>query len=904
MMPSEDRSPLVQLIMRLKRQQIDWDGENIADLLWLSRYMEVTEQSAPLASEPETSRIRTEILDGGDLPPSSPPARDLSLSVPGGSRTQLQPSQPQPSASGMPFQTPTAPALRKTLSLGRSLRPLMRKVDSYTRTVLNEEATAEQTAERKFCITVVKPEQERWLEVALVIEHTASSFIWQETIQEFKRLLEHQGAFRSVSVWYLQVSSASARATGAKKVGAKKTGTEPAAKGDPVKLLAHRPGSRQQPTRNLKELVDPAGRRLIWVVSDCISSAWQQGIIQSECLELWAKHGPVAIMQLLPGNLWGRTVLRSGVAVKLSGLTPGAANQALGLHDIPVWIESRMDYGLKLPIVTLEPESLGLWARMVAGFGEHRVPGIWFDEGWQQGQQEEPVPPILSEAEPLVHRFNTTASLMARQLATYMAIGPIQLPIIYLIQATMLPDSTPLHVAEVFMSGLIQRGEGAEFRTGTPDDSGRTYEFVPGVRECLIDLADRPGAERLLDAMSQYIGGKIGQSIYSFPALLTLEKQAGATAGADLMQFARLTKQSVQRLGGEYAAFVQALEDAPPPPERIVFPPLKTLEFTIVQLVYEVDEPGRSPNGLEPFEFTVATLQARPADAQPRRKGTKQSSKQPPAPEWVIQRQQQQAWRLIEPLVDELMLEMVAIPGGTFLMGSPEHEPERYNDESPQHEVTVADFLMGRYPVTQAQWRAVAGMPEVSGDLDADPSDYKGDNRPVENVSWHEATEFCARLSQHTGRSYRLPSEAEWEYACRAGTTTPFSFGEMVIPDLANYDWDKAYNKSNVTQEKEFQGTTPVDQFGIANAFGLCDLHGNVWEWCQDHWHDNYTGAPVDGTAWVDPEALEDASRVLRGGSWIADPRNCRSATRSDVDAGDRDDCNGFRVVCVAPRTL
>ncbi|NEO21280.1 MAG: formylglycine-generating enzyme family protein, partial [Moorea sp. SIO4A5] len=126
---------------------------------------------------------------------------------------------------------------------------------------------------------------------------------------------------------------------------------------------------------------------------------------------------------------------------------------------------------------------------------------------------------------------------------------------------------------------------------------------------------------------------------------------------------------------------------------------------------------------------------------------------------------------------------MVAIPEGSFIMGSPETEEGHTNDESPQHRVTVTSFFMGKYPVTQAQWQAVAALPQVNRELEPDPSHFKGKNRPVEQVSWYDAVEFCERLSQYTKRPYRLPSEAEWEYACRAGTTTPFHFGETITTD-------------------------------------------------------------------------------------------------------------------------
>jgi formylglycine-generating enzyme required for sulfatase activity len=268
----------------------------------------------------------------------------------------------------------------------------------------------------------------------------------------------------------------------------------------------------------------------------------------------------------------------------------------------------------------------------------------------------------------------------------------------------------------------------------------------------------------------------------------------------------------------------------------------------------------------------------------------------------VIGWQPGEAQQWVEPLRDGVVLEMVSIPGGSFLMGSPREEEGRYEDESPQHRVTIAPFLMGKYPVTQSQYQAVMGN---------NPSHFQenGMHRPVEKVSWEDAIAFCKKLTQITKRTYRLPSEAEWEYACRAGTPTPFHFGATITTDLANYrgtDWDMrgtVYSGSYAQSPKgKFrEETTPVGSFP-PNAFGLFDLHGNVWEWCADHWHDNYQGAPIDGSAWT--IGGNGDRRVLRGGSWYAIPWYCRSATRSYYVAGVRGSDLGFRVVCVAPRTL
>ncbi len=242
---------------------------------------------------------------------------------------------------------------------------------------------------------------------------------------------------------------------------------------------------------------------------------------------------------------------------------------------------------------------------------------------------------------------------------------------------------------------------------------------------------------------------------------------------------------------------------------------------------------------------------------------------------------------VIENLGNGIILEMVKIPGGEFWMGSPEGEEGSYNDERPRHKVRVSPFLMGKYPVTQAQWRAIASLPEVERDLNSDPSYYKGDNRPVEQVSWYDAVEFCQRLSQKTGKEYRLPSEAEWEYACRAGTTTSYHFGQTIAPSLANYI------------QAQRGRTTTVGRFQVVNAFGLYDLHGNVWEWCEDGWHDSYQDAPTDGSVW---SSGNGSKKVVRGGSWFFIPGSCRSATRNDSTRDNRLSDIGFRVVCVVPR--
>jgi len=252
---------------------------------------------------------------------------------------------------------------------------------------------------------------------------------------------------------------------------------------------------------------------------------------------------------------------------------------------------------------------------------------------------------------------------------------------------------------------------------------------------------------------------------------------------------------------------------------------------------------------------------------------------------------------------------MVKVPSGTFEMGSPNNEADHSDDEGPQHSVAVPEFFMGRYEVTREQWRQVAKMPRVKIDLNEDPSKFKDSlKQPVEQVSWNEVVEFCNRLEKKTGKPYRLPSEAEWEYGARAGTKTPFAFGPTITPKIVNYEGDYPYGSAPKGAYR--QKTVEVGSLGVANAFGLYDMHGNVWEWCEDVWHNDYKGAPSDGSAWLNGR---DSTRrvVVRGGSWLLHGGSCRSAYRFDYDYqtgpsktayGTSDFSVGFRVV-VAART-
>jgi formylglycine-generating enzyme required for sulfatase activity len=277
----------------------------------------------------------------------------------------------------------------------------------------------------------------------------------------------------------------------------------------------------------------------------------------------------------------------------------------------------------------------------------------------------------------------------------------------------------------------------------------------------------------------------------------------------------------------------------------------------------------------------------------------------------VIRRHTSKARFYTENLSKSVSLEMVSIPSGSFIMGASKDEENSRDNERPQHLVNVPAFFMGKYPITQAQYKAVMGT---------NPSYFKDKpdsaSRPVENVSWEDAQAFCKKLSELTKREYKLPSEAQWEYACRAMPSPPaplplgeggkkiyppFHFGETISTKVANYNGNYTYGRGEKGEYRK--ETTPVGHYKVANEFGLYDMHGNVWEWCEDDWHSNYEGAPTDGSAWIDAKSKESnkTKHPLRGGSWLYNPPNCRSAYRGYNDLVNRNFNIGFRVISFAP---
>jgi formylglycine-generating enzyme required for sulfatase activity len=750
--------------------------------------------------------------------------------------------------AGTPFRAPAEPALCDSLAYARALRPLHRRVASRTRRRLDEDATAEHIAEQRvaghgYWEPAWVPEPEPAFELALVLDQSATMRVWQELLGELRRLCAESGAFRRVRQWSLDPEAAEPR---------------------------FYTGATLAPERACRPEVVAAGAepRLILVASDCVARAWHNGSV-IRWLDQWGRRSPVAVLQLLPQRLWTGTALARGQAVRLRADAPAAANARLqpvagAVARIaakrrstppgsPSNREPEAELDLRLPILPLEPLALKGWGKLVAG-----VPGAWcggvhFTDGapFDVLAPAPADPPALDAAvvEARVGRFHRQASPLARRLAALLAAAPLNLPIMRLVQRTRLPESGPLHLAELLVSGLLRPHPQLKDEEGQP-----FYDFQVGCRRLLLDGLGNSEAAAVLKGVSAYVAERSGR-ILDFSALLASPDPAVlATAGvrlgdANTRHFAEIGAQVLSRFGRRYAALVEGLEVL------------------------------ASGDAEQWAHLRARQDAAAPAMPTAFRDSFKDKSGDGPA--------------------------MIWLPGGTFTMGSPKGVGA--DDEHPAHGVTLSHYAVGEHPVTVGEFRrffeATGYRTEAEEGDGAYVYDRKGewnqmqdaswrnpymsqdDTHPVVCISWNDAHAYCRWLTAQTGQTYGLLTEAQWEYACRAGSGTAYCFGDEA-EGLEAYAW---------FDRNAGDGTRPV-RTKAPNAWQLHDMHGNVWEWCED-WFGDYSSDSQQ-----DPSGPESgSSRVVRGGSWSGDAGGCRSAYRGGFVPSGRGGYLGFRLSRTGP---
>ena len=865
-MTKEASSKFEKLIATLQ-QQLELTSTEIADILWLAQQNQTTvDETSNLNKKP--AKTPEPVADNQTQPPiNNPPDTQNTTAPPARQPAELKAevyakSSRTSSGDTRDIPLPDALGLPEPLKLTRALRPLMQKIDSGTEVILDEEATADRIAKEGIRIPVFQPAQEPAFDLMLVVDESNTMILWRKTIQELQKLFEVQGAFRDVQVWGLL--------------------TNP--KGDIYLRRGMGKTGRKHRHCQPRSLVDPSSKRLFLIASDCVANIWHNGKA-FEILKIWAKKHPVAIIQMFPQWMWQRTGLSLGAKVQFSSLIPRIANQDLLIKKILLWDDIDFITGIKIPIFTLEEQSARTWSKMIGGRSDAHVTGFvlpsnstlfTIPEADSQTQEIEE-----ETTEEITSNFRRTASPIARKLASLLSAAPvINLPIVRIIQAQILKERQQVHVAEVLLGGIIKRKYPIEITSETNPDEIE-FEFInEEVQNNFLKAAPISDSLEIFSKISTHFAKKLNKTFSNFNASLRKPQHEND----EIKPFAFLDAKSLRRLGEEYVQFAII---------ATIGVSLEPFEFDVAVITPDINPEKEPGEKLQSFEFETVTINTRGQ---------------------IINREQNRASYFIELLgkaektTVALKIEMVAIPGGSFEMGSLKNEREHRGSESPQHTVTVQPFFIGKYPITQAQWRFVAHLPQVNRELKPDPSRFKGMELPVERVSWYDAVEFCDRLSNYTGRTYTLPSEAEWEYACRAGTTTPFHFGETITSELANYNATKTYDNGAKGEYRE--KTTPVGSFGVANAFGLYDMHGNVFEWCLDDWHDNYEGAPIDGSPWLKDNnniSQNKGTSVLRGGSWFDGPGYCRSASRNFFFRADRDDIDdffGFRIACGVGRTF
>jgi GH24 family phage-related lysozyme (muramidase) len=594
-----------QELADLSEAQSVLHDEDIADILWLTSHIglppepEDLEEPAADESQNDGSTSAVEVVEIDDSESTlgtesavAPPPPTVSATVPNAAGAEDIPNIDIPE-TGLPLQVQTAPALPNSRAMGRALRPLMRKVPSRTRQVLDELATVDRIAKEDVWIPVLKPEPERWFELDLVIESSPFSFVWESTLSEFHQVLEQEGAFRSVRTWWVEDAAA----------GTPKLISKTIPKG--VERSSAFAFSGDAISRSPRELIDASGRALVLYVSDCRSPLWQQGHIH-EWLKLWSQHQPTTLVQLLPERLWTETELNTGFKIQTSAFTPGVANTDLQVHNPPARRGLTTANTLTLPVVTLTASSMLQWARVVTAAGQQRLPARLFDMNWvrsdtrKQETNWDAIEPETPEA--LIELFNATASDPAKRLARLMSVVPVELPVVHLLQRTFFgEDADPVHVAEVFDSCLMQP-------VGKPrPGEALRYDFVPGVRDLLNPVNPIDETLDVLDTLSKEIARTLGFEIRSFTALLYPNADWDEKEKAAILPFAQIATEVLHRLGGQYADLAQQVErdareqelqtqiedvEAEKEPAEPTFPELRTIEFLKAELIDEADGPA------------------------------------------------------------------------------------------------------------------------------------------------------------------------------------------------------------------------------------------------------------------------------------------------------------------------
>jgi len=538
--PMPEKVAIEKLIAFLHKLGLEPTPEEVADILWYAA------QKLPIASVNDLSQKRALSAPTSELSTASSAESTQAVRPSGKKRRhkenlKLYPTDKDNQWDGIPFRSPGASALPGALKLVRALRPLRHRVPSFHQVMLDEEATAHQIAQTDIWIPVQQPVSILWLEVAVVVEYSPSMYLWQQTVQELCLLLERQGAFRDVRLWHLDTSHQDEMVL--------TTGTSS------VK-------------RSYRELINQAATRMILVVTDCISSVWHNGKI-NHWLTAWGHEHPVALIQMLPQQLWSQTQVRTAQLLHVTAPYQGAPNKRLKREARSPWLKSKMPSGVPTPILTLEPDFMAAWVQFIASpTDSKKMPALIFKEPIKKSAKKTGASSTVQKPKPTAEQrfiaFKANASPTAFQLACLLAATPLTLPIMRLVQKTMLPESQQVHLAEFFLSGLLRRIV-MDKAISAPDEMA--YDFLEAdkgfdIRGKLLDIGLVPDAIQVQRLVSSYIAEHYGQPNDFQAKLENPDLLTDTTIDSQNQFFASVSIEVLRRLGGRYAKAASLLSSA------------------------------------------------------------------------------------------------------------------------------------------------------------------------------------------------------------------------------------------------------------------------------------------------------------------------------------------------------
>jgi formylglycine-generating enzyme required for sulfatase activity len=833
-------------------------------------------------------------LDGAGWPQDDPPRPPEQLPE-SGKEPLWRP--PTTGRAGPTLLLPGAPPLPDDLEIRRALRPFRRLVGSRVQHALDEVRTADNFAETGRWIPAFRDATERWLEVALVVERSESMKVWQPTIDHFARILAGQGAFRDVRRWEL---------------------TTVAQRAAPPRPVLRKRGAAAE--RKPRELLHPTGRCLLIVVSDFVSGAWDACAYHG-WLGMWARQQPVALLHLLPERYLDRGGLCRHAFVPVRAPRPGSPNSRYCLPEDPFAVEAEPEPEAVLrtdadsapptpmgfPLFTLEPESIKRLARFVSSAGAATCPAVVLDTAAEPQDLPDPqrarapgnltAEDLKKEPGKIVEAFDYIASERAQRLARLLSLFPLVRPVMLLVQQALLPESTASDLAEVLSSQLVDvepippaaRSEPTELQDFIDADDV-LYRFRDGV----IEELQKPWLTPEFFGFRRRVNEEINDYLRRRPATANpfrgcfleqagdrekAQSQVDGINGGLAQWIAELDIDLVRRFGGKAARSIAEIKIPANwgGVRSTTHVAASAVAGNRVAAPLGRDSPSTATTGA-PGRIVLASPEAvgrREANREEtvEQSGTASRASTPRFPPSLF----------ADPLRTGPFLgpPLIRLPGGPFTMGSDSPETP---DAAPPHPVTVGAFALGEYPITFSDFDAFCAA--TGRVLPLPHRALRGRANPVVAVDAEAAEAFCRWLSELTGQHYRLPTEAEWEYACRAGSTTRFAFGdaEAELPAYALFGGRRA---GDDVRAGPVTGRRP-------NAWGLHDLHGCVWEWTADRFAP-YPGAAGSAVAArVGPDAAVE--RVVRGGCWQSDPIQCSSAWRERRPERIEDETLGFRV--------